>query len=83
MKKYYGYAIVANEDDKEITINTLKSSGGIIVKGLMKFILKKLVWIAKPLYRNLTYDTVVFYCTSREQTITCINEVLQYGGWKI
>lgn len=85
MKKYYGYVLVADKEEKETVTNTLKSSGGTIEKGLMGFILKKLVKItAPPLYRDLVYDAVVFYCSSQEQVDTCINEdILQNGGWRI
>ena len=85
MKKYYGYVLVADKEDKEKTINTLKSNGGIIKKGLREFILKKLaIMAAPPLYKGLIYDAVVFHCLSQEQVATCIGkDILQNGGWKI
>lgn len=85
MKKYYGYVLVADEEEKEKVTNTLKSSGGTIKKGLMGFILKKLAKMAAPpLYRAFIYDAVVFYCSSKEQVDICINEdISQNGGWII
>lgn len=87
MKKYFGYVMVADEEDKQNTINVLKACGATMQRrGLLKYILKKLAFIdgVGPLYRKIAYDVVVFHCPTADMVNECIKEdIMENGGYRV